>query len=86
MNEKTKKLMAYRLRSARCTHGKTQEKLAEELHVTAHCCSELENAKSFPSSETLIRFVHLYADNPAELFSALLQVLDEDNETEKTVK
>lgn len=48
------------LKAIRQSHGYTQEKLAEEIEVSTRYISDIEQDKSKPSYDVLIKFCNLF--------------------------
>ena len=57
------------LKQIRRSNGYTQEKLAEEIEVSARYISDIEQDKSKPSYEVLIRICNLFHITLDQIFS-----------------
>ena len=61
------------LQQIRKSNGYTQEKLAEEIEVSARYVSDIEQDRAKPSYEVLIRICNLFKVSLDQIFSEYLQ-------------
>ncbi len=61
------------LQKIRKSNGYTQEKLAEEIEVSARYISDIEQDRAKPSYEVLIRICNLFKITLDQIFSEYLQ-------------
>lgn len=64
------------LQAIRKSNGFTQEKLAEEIDVSVRYISDIEQDRSKPSYEVLIRFCNLFKISMDQIFSKYINVKD----------
>lgn len=64
------------LKEIRRSNGYTQEKLAEEIEVSVRYISDIEQDRSKPSYEVLIRFCNLFKISMDQIFSKYISVRD----------
>ena len=64
------------LKQIRRSNGYTQEKLAEEIEVSVRYISDIEQDRSKPSYEVLIRFCNLFKISMDQIFSKYINVKD----------
>ena len=60
----------------RKSNGYTQEKLAEEIEVSARYVSDIEQDRAKPSYEVLIRICNLFKVSLDQIFSEYLKIRD----------
>lgn len=60
---------ADRLQAVRQRNGLTQERFAEQLHVSRQAVSKWESGRGYPEVEKLLEICNRYAVTPNELFS-----------------
>lgn len=64
------------LQQIRKSNGYTQEKLAEEIEVSARYISDIEQDRAKPSYEVLIRICNLFEVSLDQIFSEYLKIKD----------
>jgi len=64
------------LQQIRKSNGYTQEKLAEEIEVSARYVSDIEQDRAKPSYEVLIRICNLFKVSLDQIFSEYLKIRD----------
>ncbi len=64
------------LQQIRKSNGYTQEKLAEEIEVSARYVSDIEQDRAKPSYEVLIRICNLFKVSLDQIFSEYLKIKD----------
>ena len=62
------------LQNIRKSNGYTQEKLAESIDVSVRYISDIEQDRSLPSYEVLIRICNIFKLSLDQVFSAYLKV------------
>ena len=62
------------LQKLRRSHGYTQEKLAEMIDCSARYISDIEQDKSKPSYENLVKICNVYKIGLDDIFSEYLQI------------
>ena len=62
------------LQSIRKSNGYTQEKLAEKIDVSVRYISDIEQDRSMPSFEVLIRICNIFKISLDQVFSEYLKV------------
>lgn len=62
------------LQQIRKSNGYTQEKLAEEIEVSARYVSDVEQDRAKPSYEVLIRICNLFEVSLDQIFSEYLKI------------
>lgn len=70
-----------KLQSIRKMHGYTQEQLAEKIECSTRYIGDIEQDRSKPSYEVLVRICNTFNIGMDEIFSAYLDIKDrkEDN-------
>lgn len=66
------------IKMIRRSHGYTQEELAEQIEVSTRYVSDIEQDKSKPSYEVLIRICNLFQIGLDQIFSEYLKIRDEN--------
>ena len=64
------------LQKLRRSHGYTQERLAEEIDCSARYISDIEQDKSKPSYENLIRICNVFKIGLNDIFTEYLEVTE----------
>lgn len=64
------------LQQIRKSNGYTQEKLAEEIELSARYVSDIEQDRAKPSYEVLIRICNLFKVSLDQIFSEYLKIRD----------
>ena len=67
------------LQKIRKSNGYTQEKLAEAIEVSVRYISDIEQDRSKPSYEVLIRFCNLFKISLDQIFSKYIDVRENKN-------
>ena len=67
------------LKEIRKSNGYTQEKLAEAIEVSVRYISDIEQDRSKPSYEVLIRFCNLFKIGLDQIFSKYINIKENKN-------
>jgi len=67
-----------KLQTIRKTYGYTQEKLAEEIECSTRYIGDIEQDRSKPSYEVLVRICNTFNIGMDEIFSSYLDIKDRE--------
>lgn len=76
MKKPSKIKIGKNLQKLRRSHGYTQEKLAESIDCSARYISDIEQDKSKPSYENLIKICNVFKIGLNDIFSEYLNITD----------
>ena len=76
MKKASKIKIGKNLQKLRRSHGYTQERLAEEIDCSARYISDIEQDKSKPSYENLIRICNVFKIGLNDIFTEYLEVTE----------
>ena len=65
-----------KLQSIRKTHGYTQEKMAEKIECSTRYIGDIEQDRSKPSYEVLVKICNTFNISMDEIFSGFLDIKD----------
>ena len=65
-----------KLQSIRKTHGYTQEKMAEKIECSTRYIGDIEQDRSKPSYEVLVKICNVFNISMDEIFSEYLNIKD----------
>ena len=74
MRKKSTIKIGKNLQIIRKSHGYTQEQLAEKMEISVRYVSDIEQNKSKPSYEVLIKFCNIFNIGMDQIFSKYLKV------------
>ena len=68
-----------KIQAIRKSYGYTQEKLAEKIEVSTRYVSDIEQEKSKPSQEVLVKICNLFQIGLDQIFSEYLKIEQKNN-------